>query len=114
MLTVTDQQEIEIFMKAILGLSKICSYSCEKCGEGSDDYKYFDPHHVVYDPKPYVVKLCHKCHVHVTYMNRNKARMLGRSLENKDRWEVWREFLQADITEEMYERSAHIMRNWFN
>lgn len=112
MLTATDQQEIECFMKAIFGIGKIYKYRCEKCGEGNDDYRYFDPHHITYKPR-YIVKLCHQCHVRITYLNRCEARDRNRKLSNKARWKVWGEFLKEKTTKEDYEHSNCEMKDWF-
>ena len=112
MLSVTDQEEIAVFMEAIFGIGKINRYSCEKCGEGNDDYRYFDGHHITYKPC-YVVKLCHRCHVRITHLNRSRARDLCRKLNNKDRWQVWGNFLKEDTSDSDYEESTYKMKDWF-
>lgn len=112
MLSVTDEKEIAVFMKAIFGLEKINKYCCEKCGKGNDDYKYFDPHHITYKPR-FIVKLCHQCHVRITYLNRCEARDLYRKLNNKDRWRVWKKFLKEKTSKADYEHSNCEMKDWF-
>ena len=86
---------------------------CRKCKRVMKSYDELDRHHVTYNPV-HLEWLCRRCHIRTTYLNRMKAIELRRKLNNRDRWEVWREFLSEVTTSEQFEESKIEMQDWFN
>ena len=116
MVEVTDKEKVEALLLDIIGsVLKVESYQhrCHKCKEQKESYAELERHHIVYRSKK-LVWLCRKCHDRITYLNGLKARELHRKLNNKDRWDVWREFLKEVTTEEQYLESTKVVAKWFS
>jgi hypothetical protein len=84
-------------------------YRCVKCKTKMRSWKELHPHHVTYAPS-LVKYLCCNCHARITHLNLLRARISYEKLTSEIRLEVWRQFLEEEITEEEYAASIQ----WFN
>ena len=82
---------------------------CACCDFAGDSRDEMEPHHITYVPS-LVKYLCHRCHAVVTYLNYERARLLGRKLNNNDRLDVWHDFLSGQHSK----HDINVVIAWFD